>query len=357
MEEIEDVRISSDFKGTTFSKFKKTDVRKELMHAFMHSKLEMACYWCAELICAGHYGDIWELIITFYTKHVHFGNIKMAPYLDLRMNQFKGICANGYSDNLLQLRNHPRIRALFCEIICALCYSKQRHSFDIVKITKEDFDVLALREKFKAPSNEYAETLFMEEDPKELFPAINEFAYHISEGRNIMFACYWLEWMMEFETLCKAKKEKINCERRIFAKVDVKYQKDIIWMIWDVLLTEAKTRSKFVHKIMESLLSLFGFSYSSGCQKKKRYLLYFAISLVCETTLDTNEEIIHPTHQEEIANILANVHLFYRQIKKNEEKPEMDYLYQGMKSTNFESTLSKLEQMDNMGESFIPRIG
>ena len=357
MEEIEDSRLLSDFKGITFSKFKKTDVRKELLHALMHSKLEMACYWCAELICAGHYGDIWEMIITFYTKHVHFGNIKMASYLDLRMNQFKDIQANGYSDNPLPMRNHSKIRALFCEIICALCYCKQRHSFDIVKIVKEDFDVLTLREKFKAPSNQYAEALFLEEDPQELFPAINEFAYHVSEGRNIMFACFWFEWMMEFESLCKSKKEKIQCERRIFAKVDVKYQKDIIWMTWDVLLTEAKVRSKFVNKIMTSLLSLFSLSYSTGCQKKKRYLLYFAISLLCETAIDTNQEIIQPVHQEELTNILANVHLFYRQIKKNEEKPEMDYLYQGMKSTNFETTLSKLEQMDAMGESFIPRIG
>ena len=86
-------------------------------------------------------------------------------------------------------------------------------------------------------------------------------------------------------------------------------------------------------------------------------MLYFAISLLCETAIDTNQEIIQPVHQEELTNILANVHLFYRQIKKNEEKPEMDYLYQGMKSTNFETTLSKLEQMDAMGESFIPRIG
>jgi len=356
MDEIEDVRLLSEFKGITFSKFKKTDVRKELFKSLVQSKIEMACYWCAELVCACHYDDIWEIVTTFYTKHVHFGNIKMAPYLDLRMTQFK-IIANNYIDNPLVMRNNPKIRILFCEIICALCYCKQRHSFDVIKITKDDFDVVVLREKFKAPTNQYAEPIFLEEDPKELFPAINEFAYNISEGKNIMFSCFWFEWMMEFENICKLKKEKIQCERRNFVKnVYVKYQKDVIWLIWDVLQTEAKIRSKFVDKIMASLLSLFCFSYSTGCHKKKRYLLYFAISLLCETTIDTNEEIIQPVHQNELANILENVHLFYRQIKKNEEKPNMDYLYQGMKNTSFENTLSKLQQMDSMSESFIPRI-
>jgi hypothetical protein len=65
--------------------------------------------------------------------------------------------------------------------MCILCDAKRKHSFDIVKIKKDDFDMIQLRDKFKAPSNKYAQSIFLDEDPQELFPAINEIAYNLSD--------------------------------------------------------------------------------------------------------------------------------------------------------------------------------
>ena len=332
--EINDLRGSGDFKGISFSKFKKTDVKKELLNNLINSKIEPACYWSAELICAGHYGDLWEIILYFYTKHIHLGNPKIAVYLELRIKHFKEIVNNGYSDSELRMRNSDKIRRLFCEMMCVLCDAKRKHSFDTVKIKKEDFDMTQLRDKFKASSNKYAQDIFLDEDPKELFPAINEIAFNISEdSKNIMNACYWLEWIMEFETVCKAKKEKICCERRNFSQVETKSQKDIIWIVWDLFLVEALHRSKIVKKTMDALLTLFTLRYSTGCQNKRRNILYFAISLLCENII-SNEEIIRTSQQEMVGNILKKIDLVYKQIKKNEVSPGMDFLFKDVKEYN-----------------------
>jgi hypothetical protein len=354
--EINDLRGSGDFKGISFSKFKKTDVKKELLNNLINSKIEPACYWSAELICAGHYGDLWEIILYFYTKHIHLGNPKIAVYLELRIKHFKEIVNNGYSDSELRMRNSDKIRRLFCEMMCVLCDAKRKHSFDTVKIKKEDFDMTQLRDKFKASSNKYAQDIFLDEDPKELFPAINEIAFNISEdSKNIMNACYWLEWIMEFETVCKAKKEKICCERRNFSQVETKSQKDIIWIVWDLFLVEASKRSKIIKKTMDALLTLFTLRYATGCQKKRRNILYFAISLLCENII-SNEEIIRTSQQEMVGNILKKIDLVYKQIKKNEVSPGMDFLFKDVKEYNLEKTIEKLEKMNTFGENFVPRI-
>ena len=95
-----------------------------------------------------------------------------------------------------------------------------------------------MTERFKAPNVKYAEEIFMKEDPKELFIAANELAYNLTEeGKNSVSACYWMEWIIEFETICKQKKEKFKCERREFAKVESKFQLDIVWIIWDIFLS------------------------------------------------------------------------------------------------------------------------
>jgi len=352
--EINDIRSQSDFKGITFSEFKKTDVKNELKKNLYNAKIEPACYWSAELICAGHYADLWDTIIGFYSKHIHIGNPKIITYLELRINNFKEIVNNGYRDQEIRLRNNDKLRKLFCEVMCVLCEARKKHCYSEVKVKKEDFDLTQMTERFKAPSVTYADTIFLKDDPKELFIAANELAYNLSDdGKNSVNACYWMEWIIQFETICKQRKEKFSCERRTFAKVEPKFQMDIIWIIWDIFLEEAKKHSTLVQRIVNSALNIFCLKYTRGCHRKRRLLMYFVIEIFTEP-FSTDEELVKDKNK--ILVITKNIDKIYKQIKKNEHSPGTDYLYQNVAATNLEKTIAKLETMNSLGAEYTPRI-
>lgn len=347
--EINDMRSSAEFSGISFSKFQKSKVKLELLNSLVTSKVEPACFWSAELICSGHYADVWEIIILFICRYIHLGNPKLPIYISLRFGVFKEVLMNGYIGNELRMRNNPKIRKLFAEIMCVLCHSRKKHNFEPVKIKKEDeFNMTHMSSRLKAPTVNYANEIFRKDDPKEMYIAINEFAYHISEeSHNVVSACYWLEWVLEFDAICKGKKELCVCENRQFAAVQDKFKNDNIWIIWEVILKQsAKKNDPLVTKIINALLEIFCIKYSTGVKKRRRFVIYFAIALLTEP-VDFKIEMIN--NKTEIDLIVNKIGLVYKDVKKNELAPATDYLFNnvdgGSKRSNLDKTIERLEKM------------
>jgi hypothetical protein len=344
--DINDKRSSAEFKGVTFSKFQKSKVKTELTQCLITSKVEPACYWAAELICAAHYGDLWEIIMLFIGRYIHLGNPKLPIYIAMRFKNFKEILTNGYVGNELSMRNNLKIRQLFAEIISVLCHSRKKHSLEAIKIQKADeFNMTHMASRLKAPTIGYVEAIFKPDDPKELFIAMNEFAYHLSkESKNSVSACYWLEWILEYETLCKHKKELCLGETRQFAPIQDKFKNDIIWIVWDIILNECSSKKNpLLTKIINALLEIYSIKYSTGVKKRRKFLIYNAVSILTDP-LDLTIEII--ANKNELDAIIKKIGIVYKDVKKNEESLNVDYLYTGMERSNLDKTIERLEKMN-----------
>jgi len=359
--EILDERKGTEFNGITFSTFQKSKVKNELLESLIHSKIEHACYWSAELICAGHFIDVWDIIILFISRYIHLGNPKLPIYISMRFENFKTIQMNGYIDNELSMRNNYVIRKLFAEIIGVLCLSRKKHSFEPVYVNKSsDFDMTNINSRLKATNLDYAKNVLKQNDPKEFIIAINELCYHISShSKNVVNACYWVEWILEFEALCKTKKEFCYGESRDFVSVMDKYKHDIIWIIWDSIFSESKKRSCIItSKIIKSLLDIFCIKYSVGVKRKRRFLIYFAIAVLTEP-IDFGVEMIK--NKEQIDSIVKKINIVYKDIKKNEPKTDSDKNADNENNDNENDYkklifLKKQKIMMSSSSSFLPRL-
>jgi hypothetical protein len=302
MELISDIRTVDQFRTTTFSKYQRSAVKKEMLQSLIQSKIEPSIYWLIELLCSGHVTDIWEIILFFYAKHIHVSNPKLPFYIESRFTVFKQ-CIQESSE--LDIRNNEIVRKLFSEIVTILCLSHKHHSYEIIKFNKADFNVLTT-DRLKAPSVEFIGTIFKPEDPKALFVPLNEFAYQL-QCKNTLDACYWIEWILEYTS-----KKKCTAFVRSLCP---KHSADSIWIVWELLLHTTTKLHDMIQKIMKSVLSLFCIRYTPACNERRRFLLYYAVSLCCET-IQLDIPMVEQKHL--IDPIYEKCKILYKNIKKNE---------------------------------------
>ena len=325
--QISDIRSLQDFKGVAFSGYKKGDVFKELNKALKEGRVEPACYWSAELICAGHLLDLWEVILGFASKTIHTANPLLFPYLELRLTSFLECIREKYVDNELGVRNNAFMRELFAEMIATLAFSKKTYTVDSVKIkSHSEFDMLNIASKLKAPNMTFAGAFMNPDDAQEVLVAINELVYHLSEeSSNAMMACYWLEWIIAFDSLCRTKKQPLVCKQRQLGDINPKHYVDVIWLVWEIFIKKSKSKSPtIVSKVMSSLCTLFCVRYGSGVKRKRKSLLYMAIHLLT-TKMDFGTAISN--NKVEISAVVRDINKIYYQIKKSEKSPPVDPVF------------------------------
>ena len=332
--EINDIR--ENFNKISFSGYQKSKVKVELFKCLENSKLENSCYWSAELICAGHYIDLWELIINYSCKNINLGNPKLPLYLEIRYNTFKNLI-NTYNNKELQLRNNETIRNLFCEIICVLIFSNKKLKINEIKLNINDVtNFLNISDKLIAKNNNLIVKYFYEDDPKEIYIPLNEFLYCL-DNKDLQNTIYWLEWIINFEIYFNKNKKILKGKNRMFAPKT--FERDIIMIIWEIIFDYSKKINDIIYKTIKALFNLFIIKYNKNTKKKRRIILYFALQLLIEN-FDINIEIIKD--KSKIHEIIQKINTIYKDIKKNESSLNTEYLFKNIKGKNIEKSIYKM---------------
>jgi len=298
---MDDPRPASAFKTRTYSGHQRAAVRHALLKALTSSALEPACHWTADLVASGLFADLWDTALLFFGRHVHAGNPRLVSYLALRADSFRDLVPAAKTE--LALRDLPAIRRLFAEMMCVLCSSPKRHPTDAVKVPASAFVLTDLHTKLKAPRGDFAK-LQPGDAPEVLIP-FNELAYALASKRALE-ACYWLEWVLEFERLCV--KKKTRCVGAPRAYVD--QRKDLVWIFWDQIFAALADRPAH-EKLARHTLRLYTLRFTTAVPDSKRYLLYFAIALCCDP-VDPSLELVHD--KAGMQAVLAKCHLSYKDL-------------------------------------------
>lgn len=287
--DVSDSRLTHQFRQISFSGYNKNKVVKELINALINGEVESACYWGAELICAGHIINLWESLLKVCGENVASSQIYV--YIGRRIKIFKNI-VHSQGDGL-SIRNNAGFRELIAEISAIISLAPKQPSLVYVVPSKESFTLLALASKCKAPNNEYYKMVWEEGDATSLITPINEFVYLVTrEIEQHYKICYWIEWIIWYFKSCQKSKIETAIRPRYFMDIPDRSRINPIWLVWQVFWTQAH-RSSDPTKLqrIEGLLAMFSLRFTKTTMRKRRCLLYKAAKVLSESDFISHSPI------------------------------------------------------------------
>ena len=126
---------------------------------------------------------------------------------------------------------------------------------------------------------------------------------------------YWMSWLIEWDNKYKNNPNYTGESRKI-KSLDAKYQKDIVWVLWEIIISETNTRNiENISTQILALYQLYKFNYSPGKRKSRLSLMIHAITLL---SLNVNWNTQLTQKQETIKQVCVQINKLYIDIKQNQ---------------------------------------
>lgn len=312
---IHDPRDIKFFRDTTFSCFKKNDVKKSLEKAWHERRIDYAQNWIAELNVSLQYSDIWIVIWRYWASYINIANPNLPRYLFTRYNEFTQIMKTYVDRNILiDMRNNLQIRVILAEITAIFSQSQKRQLVVTPKTKPEDFDIRHVIRMARSRERKI-DTLWQQDDPRDAYIPLNEFWFSITRATSdITAALRWLQWIYDWEAFNIETTGYYTCARRENVKYADKYAREIVWLIWDILKAEAHNRDsdKMVDAI-NCIFEIYCIDYNHRARNQRQAMLIMATTYLCEG-VDFSRSIF--TDEIVIRDVVGRVNNYYADINR-----------------------------------------
>jgi hypothetical protein len=315
---IYDNRKSVYFKTNTFSNYIKKEVFSEFIKSIKNGNIETSCHWGVELHCSGYLEEVWDKLILLSSQVVNIAVPKITSYIFNRFQNFLeivGDCPN--SEILLSIRNNQTIRYQLCEVICLLSTSQKRELNKIANIKPYELDLNWVRSNKRLIENNLTTPSFIKTgDSSNIHIILYQFHQYLTYSKkDVHNAIYWMSWLFEWDNKYK-NNPNYTIESRKIKSLDAKYQKDIVWVLWEIIISETNNRNQeYISTQIQALYQLYKFNYSTGKRRSRLPLMIHAITLL-SLNVDWNTQLTDK--QDIIKQVCVQINKLYIDIKQNQ---------------------------------------
>jgi len=315
---IEDKRLPDQFKVTTFSGYKKTEVYNTLFKSIENNRVENACHWLTELIISGYITDLWDKLVIFSCKIIHINNPLLPHYLYRNNTKLYYHIDRYLKKDYIHLRNNLSIRNTLFDVVSTLTTSSKTKRFDKNKKfnDEENFDFKNIKNRLIASHNYLPENFIQYNEPEELGVILNEFVFNLKNEKSGYERCvFWIQWLLKWDKLHTKKLGKCELQPRA-VDVDAKHRVNIVWLVWAGIFHEYKERNAEIKRQINALYYLYCHNFTGQKRNTRLPILHNTIALL---TYDVDINI--PIRSDKVLFIQSqcNLNMMFKAKKINEK--------------------------------------
>jgi hypothetical protein len=314
---ITDTRKVKDMKKTTFNQYKRQDVFKFLHTQIKNQNLDTANYWAGELLISGAILNLFEKLLEVFCVDINIKNPQFIFYLWQEYDYMLELTSE--YDDLVEMRNNMEIRNIVSNLVNILVFSEQYSLPKMEKIASYELKTLSIIRLQYNKNTENIQPFLKPGDPRsDIEIPLNEIVNHLKTPKlsnSLENIVYWVSWLLAWENELIKVNSVGGCSSRDVPKLDKVYHTDVIWIVWNVILSVSETKKDSqIKKICQKCRDFYVYFYNKSNKSKKLYLLIFSATLFIRSiSYDTN---IYGDIETYGKNILAqaNIDTLYKHL-------------------------------------------